>query len=95
MSLRPLYDMVVVRPFAATERTEGAIYVAGTTDTGHAEGVVVAVGPGTTDMTGKFITPQVKAGERVVYSTLRNLKFKEAGEDLLMMNLSEVLAVRE
>lgn len=94
MKLRPLYDMVIIEPVEAKE-TIGGIYVAPSAQQDVNEGVAVAVGPGSTDVNGKFVTPQVKVGDRVVFNRMRSMEITEGSKKYLMMNLSEVLAVRE
>lgn len=94
MKLRPLYDMVLIEPMEASEQI-GGIYVAPSAQKEINEGTVIAVGPGSTDVNGKFVEPQVKVGDHAVFNRMRTMEITEGSKKYLMMNLSEVLAVRD
>ena len=59
---------------------------------GHVQ--VLAVGPGRrSEQTGEVIPVDVKVGDTVVYSKYGGTEFTSEGEDLLILNARDVLAV--
>ncbi len=95
MGFRPLHDRVVVRRLEAEEKTAGGIIIPDTAKEKPQEGEVVAVGPGARDDHGNLITPDLKAGDRVLFGKWSGTEVKIDGEDLLIMKESDVLGVVE
>jgi len=90
---RPLHDRVVVRRITAQEKTKGGIIIPDTAQEKPQEGEVVAVGPGGRDETGKQITIDVKAGDRVLFGKWSGTEIKLDGEELLIMKESDIMGV--
>jgi len=95
MSFRPLHDRVVVRRVGSEEKTAGGIIIPDTAQEKPSEGVVVAAGPGARDENGKYITPDVKSGDRVLFGKWSGTEVKVDGEDLLIMKESDIMGVIE
>ena len=93
MAFRPLHDRVVVRRLDSEEKTKGGIIIPDTAKEKPSEGVIVSVGPGARDDSGKIIAPDVKAGDRVLFGKWSGTEVKLNGEDLLIMKESDVLGV--
>ena len=93
MSFRPLHDRVVVRRLEGEEKTKGGIIIPDTAKEKPSEGVVVAVGPGARDDSGKIITPDVKAGDRILFGKWSGTEVKLDGEELLIMKESDIMGV--
>ena len=93
MSFRPLHDRVVVRRLDSEEKTKGGIIIPDTAKEKPSEGVVVAVGPGARDDSGKIIAPDVKAGDRILFGKWSGTEVKLDGEDLLIMKESDIMGV--
>lgn len=93
MSFRPLHDRVVVRRLDSEEKTKGGIIIPDTAKEKPSEGVVVAVGPGARDDSGKVIAPDVKAGDRILFGKWSGTEVKLDGEDLLIMKESDIMGV--
>ena len=66
-SIRPLHDRVMVQRVEQEEKTSGGIIIPDTAKEKPMEGIVVAVGSGTRDETGKLQPLDVKAGDRVLF----------------------------
>ncbi len=90
---RPLHDRVVVRRLAGEEKTKGGIIIPDTAKEKPQEGEVIAVGPGARDETGKLITLDVKAGDRVLFGKWSGTEVKLDGEELLIMKESDIMGV--
>lgn len=95
MGFRPLHDRVVVRRIEADEKTAGGIIIPDTAREKPAEGEVIAVGPGVRNEKGEIVTPDVKAGDRVLFGKWSGTEVRIDGEDLLIMKESDILGTIE
>jgi chaperonin GroES len=95
MGFRPLHDRVVVRRLDSEEKTKGGIIIPDTAKEKPSEGVIVSVGPGARDDSGKITAPDVKAGDRVLFGKWSGTEVKVDGEDLLIMKESDIMGVIE
>ena len=95
MKFRPLGDRVLIRRLAAEEKTAGGIIIPDTAQEKPMEGEVIAVGQGARDEDGKFITPELKAGDKVLFGKWNGTEIKIDGEELVVMKESEVMGVME
>lgn len=94
MNLQPLEDRIVVRPNDAEETTASGLVIPDTAKEKPQQGTVLAVGPGRrSDTTGELIPVDVAEGDTVVYSKYGGTDIAIAGEDLLILNARDVLAV--
>jgi chaperonin GroES len=94
MNLQPLEDRIVVKPGEAEETTVSGLVIPDTAKEKPQQGEVLAVGPGRrSDQTGELIPVDVKVGDVVVYSKYGGTEISEGGEDLLILNARDVLAV--
>ena len=93
MSFRPLHDRVVVRRLDSEEKSKGGIIIPDTAKEKPSEGIIVAVGPGARDDSGKIIAPDVKAGDRILFGKWSGTEVKLDGEDLLIMKESDIMGV--
>ena len=94
MNLRPLEDRIVVRPSEAEETTVSGIVIPDTAKEKPQQGEVLAVGPGRrSEQTGELIPLDVKVGDVVVYSKYGGTDISVDGEDLLILNGRDVLAI--
>ena len=95
MAFRPLHDRVVVRRVDSEEKSAGGIIIPDTAKEKPSEGVIVSVGPGARDDSGKIIAPDVKAGDRVLFGKWSGTEVKLNGEDLIIMKESDIMGVIE
>ena len=89
----PLHDRVVVKRIDAEEKSKGGIIIPDTAKEKPSQGQVVAVGPGGRDESGKVITPDVKAGDKVLFGKWSGTEVVLDGEDLLIMKESDIMGV--
>ena len=90
---RPLHDRVVVKRIDAEEKSKGGIIIPDTAKEKPSQGQVVAVGPGGRDESGKVITPDVKAGDKVLFGKWSGTEVVLDGEDSLIMKESDIMGV--
>ncbi len=96
MNLKPLDDRIVVRPNEAETQTASGLVIPDTAKEKPQQGEVLAVGPGKrADSTGELIPTDIKVGDIVLYSKYGGTEIAVDGEDLLVLNGRDVLAVVE
>ncbi len=95
MNFKPLLDRVVIKRVAEESRTAGGIIIPDTAKEKPSQGVVVAVGAGARDESGKIIPMTLKDGDKVLFGKWSGTEIKIDGEDLLIMKESDVLGVLE
>ena len=93
MKLRPLYDRLLVTRTEEQHKTTGGLFIPDTAKEKPSQGKVVAVGPGGRDESGKVITPDVKAGDKVLFGKWSGTEVVLDGEDLLIMKESDIMGV--
>ena len=96
MKIRPLHDRVVVRRSEEETTTSGGIVLPGSAAEKPNRGTIVAVGEGRTLNNGDVKPLSVKVGDVVLfgqYSGSNTVKLE--GEELLIMNESEIFGVLE
>ena len=94
MNLQPLDDRIVVRPGEAEATTASGLVIPDTAKEKPQQGEVLAVGPGRrSDQSGELIPMDVSAGDTVVYSKYGGTEITVDGEDLLIRNARDVLAI--
>ncbi len=93
MGFRPLHDRVLVRRIEVEEKTKGGIIIPDTAKEKPQEGEVIAVGPGTRDETGKLVSLDVKAGDRVLFGKWSGSEVTIDGEEYLIMKESDILGI--
>ena len=94
MSLQPLEDRIVVRPAEAEEKTASGLVIPDTAKEKPQQGEVLAVGPGRrSEQTGEIIPLDVKVGDTVVYSKYGGTEITDGGDDVLILNGRDILAI--
>ncbi len=92
MSLKPLFDRVVLKAVVAEETTASGIILTGQAKEKPSQGEVVAVGPGGV-VDGKEITMQVKVGDKVIYSKYSGTEVELDGENFIVVKQNDILAI--
>lgn len=95
MKIRPLNDRILVKRLAEIEKTKGGIIIPDSAKEKPAEGEVIAVGPGKLDDKGKRVAPDLKKGDRVLFSKYGGTEVKLDGNDYLIMREDDILGVVE
>ena len=94
MNLQPLEDRIVVKPGEAEETTVSGLVIPDTAKEKPQQGEVLAVGEGRWDEDGeKRIPMDIKVGDTVVYSKYGGTEFAVDGDDVLILNGRDVLAI--
>ena len=95
MKVVPLHDRIVVLRIESEEKTKGGIIIPDTAKEKPQEGKLVAVGPGGQDKDGKRIPPDVKTGDRILFTKWAGTEFKMDGKEYMIMKEDDILGVIE
>ena len=92
--IKPLADRVVVKATVQEEKTKGGIVLPDTAKDKPQEGEVIAVGPGKVLDNGTKLKPEVKVGDRIIFSKYSGTEIKIEGDEYLILRESDILAVK-
>ncbi len=96
MSVKPLADRVLVKAITESETTKSGIVIPETVEKERPEkGEIIAVGPGKRLDDGNLAPMNVKIGDKVVFKKYGPDEIKVDGEELLILDESDILAVIE
>ena len=95
MKIRPLGDRILVKRIQEQEKTKGGIIIPDTAKEKPQEGKVVAVGKGKMTEQGKLITPDVKAGDKILFGKYSGSEVTIEGEEHLILREDDILGVLE
>ncbi|QNN23658.1 co-chaperone GroES [Planctomycetales bacterium ZRK34] len=96
MKVKPLGDRILVKRHEAETKTESGIFLPESAAEKPQQAEVVAVGEGAVnDKTGKRNALQVKKGDTVLLNKWGGTEIKLAGEELLIVNEDDILAIVE
>lgn len=92
-TVKPLGDRVFVKVSASEEKTAGGILLPDTAKEKPQIGEVVAVGPGKRDEKGTRQDPEVKIGDKVLYSKYAGTDIKLGTEEYVLLSEKDILAI--
>ncbi|MGH8751780.1 MAG: co-chaperone GroES [Burkholderiales bacterium] len=95
MKIRPLHDRVIVRRLEEERKTASGIVIPDTVAEKPDQGEIVAVGKGKVLEDGKVRPLDVKVGDKVLFGKYSGQTVKIKGDELLVMNESDIMAVVE
>ncbi len=96
MNLKPLDDRIVVKPNEAETQTASGLVIPDTAKEKPQQGKVLAVGPGKrAETSGDIIPVGIDVGQTVLYSKYGGTEVSSGGEDVLVLNARDVLAIVE
>ncbi|MGI6097069.1 MAG: co-chaperone GroES [Dethiobacteria bacterium] len=95
MNLKPLGDRLVIKVLEVEEKTPSGIVLPDKAKEKPQEGEVVAVGSGKILDDGTRLEPEVKVGDRVIYSKYAGSEIKIEGQEYLILRQDDVLAIVE
>lgn len=95
MKVRPLNDRILVKRVAEEEKTAGGLFIPDSAKEKPARGLVIAVGNGKLDESGKRIALEVKAGDTVLFGKYAGSEIKLDGEEHMIMREDDILGVIE
>lgn len=93
LNLKPLGSRVVIEPIEQEEITAGGIVLPETAKEKPQQGMVLSVGPGDRDESGKRIAMDVVVGDKVLFAKYSGTEIKMDGKKLLILRESDLLAI--
>ena len=91
--IRPLGEKVLLQRLEAEEKTAGGIVLPDTAKEKPQRGTVLAVGDGKLMDDGKRAAFQVRKGDKVLFAGYAGTEIKVGGEEYLLMDESDILAI--
>ena len=94
MTIKPLFDKVVLKSMVAEETTKSGILLSGSAKEKPQVSEVVAVGPGGM-IDGKEVAMAVKVGNKVIVGKYTGTEVKVDDEQYVIVSQSDILAIVE
>ena len=95
MTVKPLYDRLLVRRVEEGEQVKGGIIIPDSAKEKPQEAEIIAVGNGKRLDDGKIVPLDVKAGDKVLIGKYSGNDITVEGEELVILREDEVLGVLE
>ncbi|PSB28819.1 co-chaperone GroES [Stenomitos frigidus] len=92
-TVKPLGDRVFVKVTASEEKTAGGILLPDAAKEKPQVGEIVAVGPGKRSDDGSRQEPEVKIGDKVLYSKYAGTDIKLGTEEYVLLSEKDILAI--
>jgi len=93
LRIRPLGDKVLIKRVEAESKTTGGIVLPDSAKEKPKRGIVRALGDGRLLDSGERSTLQVAKGNEVLFSSYAGTEIKVNGEELLILDESDILAI--
>lgn len=94
MTIKPLFDRIVIEALDTEEKTKSGIVLLAKDQEKPQMARVIAVGPGGM-VDGKEVEMKVKVGDKILYSKYAGSEFKVDGKEVTIMRQNDVLAIVE
>ena len=95
INVKPLGDRILVEPAEEKEVKKGGIIIPDSAKEKPTEGIVVALGTGKTDDSGKKVPFEVKKGDRVLVTKYGGTEIKLDNKDYKIFNADDIIAIIE
>ena len=93
--IKPLGDRVLIKALEREEKTKSGIVLPDTAKEKPQEGRVIAVGSGKMLDNGTKVALEVQVGQKVIFSKYAGTEVKLDGEELMILNERDILAIVE
>ncbi|MCD4841853.1 MAG: co-chaperone GroES [Methanosarcinales archaeon] len=90
MNIKPIGERVLIKPVKEEEKTTGGIYIPETAKEKKKQGVVVEIGTSSDDN-----ELPVQKGDLILYTGYSTEELEMNGEELLIINISDIIAKLE
>jgi len=94
-NIKPLFDNVLIRPLEAETKTASGIILPDSAKEKPQIGQIVAVGSGKVTPKGEKEKIVVKPGQKVIYKKWGGNEVKVNGEELILVEQKDILAIVE
>ena len=93
--VKPLGDRVLIKALEREEKTKSGIVLPDTAKEKPQEGRVIAIGSGKMLENGTKVPLEVQVGQKVIFSKYAGTEVKVDGEEMMILNERDVLAIVE
>lgn len=93
--IKPLFDNILIKPLEAEAKTASGIILPDSVQEKPQMGQIIAVGPGKITPNGKKEKVVVKVGQKVMYKKWGGNEVKLGGEELVLVEQKDILAILE
>lgn len=93
MKIRPLADKILIKRVEAQTVTTGGIVLPETAKEKPRRGKIIALGDGKLLDSGERAEFEVKVGDEVLFSSYGGTEIKVDGEEMMIMDESDILAI--
>ncbi|MHC4994133.1 MAG: co-chaperone GroES [Planctomycetota bacterium] len=93
MKVTPLGDKILVQRNEAATQTDSGIFLPESATEKPQEAKVIAVGEGKVSDSGTRVAPNVKKGDTVLLSKWGGTEIKVDGNEMLIVNEDDILAI--
>ena len=96
MRIKPISDHILIEPIKEEEKTKSGILLPDTAEKERPEqGKIIAVGPGKKNKKGEYISLEVKAGDKVLFTKYGPAEIKVEDKEYLIAKEEDILAILE
>ena len=95
LTLRPLFDRVLVKRLDGEEKTKGGLFIPDSAKEKPLEGEVVAVGKGKIPENGDIKPVSVKVGDKVLFAKYAETEIKLDNQSYLLLREDDLLGILE
>lgn len=95
MNFKPLQDRILVKRLDTETKSAGGIIIPDNAQEKPTQAEVIAVGNGKRMASGELYQPDVKVGDKVVFSTYAGSSLKIDGDELLVLKEDDIFGVLE
>jgi len=96
MKIKPLSDHILIEPIKEEEKTKTGILLPETAEKEKPEqGMVVAVGPGKKNKKGEYFPPDLKPGQKVLFTKYGPNEIKINDKEYLIAKEEDILGIIE
>ena len=95
MTIRPLYDRIVVKRMEQTQGMQGGLHIPDSAQEKPQEAEVIAVGKGKRLEDGTLAPLDVKVGDRVLLGKYTGSEIKLDGQEYLVVREDEIFGIVE
>ena len=95
MKLKPLFNNVLIKPLVPEEKSAGGILLPESAKEKPQIGEIMAVGEGDVTPKGDLVKMVVKVGQKVMYKKWGGTEVKVNGEDWMLIEQKDILAIVE
>ena len=95
MTIKPLFDQVLIKMTEAEETTKSGILLAASAQEKPQVAEVIAIGDGKYDDNGKLVPMVVKPGDKVLTRKYGGTEVKLDGQEYTIVKQNDILAIVE